>query len=155
MMQSLQSRYARKLNARLRRAGHLWQARFYGMALDDDHFRTAMVYVEQNPVRANLVPSPQSWPWSSTRAHLAGDAQTLLEFTTWRRHFDPARWKSILDLGLRDAALLDRIREATRLGRPLGSDSFLEQLEARFQLRFPPRTGQPPVKKRACLAAAS
>jgi len=44
-------RYAQYSNRLHGRSGHLWQNRFSPCALEGDHYWTAMVYVEQNPVR--------------------------------------------------------------------------------------------------------
>ena len=70
LLQRVHSEYARALHLRLRRVGHLWQARFASVPLDESHFWAAMVYVEQNPVRAHMVEHPWDWSWSSARAHL-------------------------------------------------------------------------------------
>jgi len=39
-------------------------------------------------------------------------------------------WEEALELGFREAVLVERIREATRTGRPLGSEVFTRSLEA-------------------------
>ena len=41
--------------------------------MDEAHLLTAVRYVALNPVRARLVARAQDWPWSSVRAHLAGE----------------------------------------------------------------------------------
>jgi putative transposase len=128
-LQRVQSDYARALHTRIGRVGHLWQARFRSAAMDDEHLWNAMVYVERNPVRAGLVPAPENWPWSSANAHLHGDDGGWLDFSKWRQHFDPTEWKHCLQLGLTDAALLERIRERTHFGWPLASEAFLDGLE--------------------------
>jgi hypothetical protein len=35
---------------------------------DEHHFRRAMEYIHQNPVKAGLVNNPGDWPWSSANA---------------------------------------------------------------------------------------
>lgn len=37
-----------------------------------------MRYVSLNPVRARLAMQAQDWPWSSVRAHLAGEDDGLV-----------------------------------------------------------------------------
>jgi putative transposase len=64
--------YTGYINARLRVTGHLWQGRFSSVAMDEAHFVTALRYVALNPVRAQLVAKAHDWPWSSTRALMAG-----------------------------------------------------------------------------------
>ena len=134
-MQRVHSEYARLLHDRLERSGHLWQARYYSVALDESHFWAAMVYVEQNPARAGLVEHPTEWAWSSARAHAGGSNGGMLDLEKWRESYTPERWSLRLELGLRDAALAERIREATVTGRPLGDEDFLERLQANCEAK--------------------
>ena len=53
--------------------GHLFDDRYASVAMDEAHLLTAVRYVALNPVRARLVARAQDWPWSSVRAHLAGE----------------------------------------------------------------------------------
>jgi putative transposase len=111
--------------------GHLWQNRFYSIPLDEDHFWRALRYIELNPVRAGLVRYAWDWPWSSARAHVTGvDDTGLLNMDLWRIRFDGSKWKEFLQEGLNSKAEIERIRLATRTGRPLGSEDFIRQLEA-------------------------
>lgn len=133
-MQRLHSEYARATHVRLRRVGHLWQARYYSTPLDEEHFWAAMLYVEHNPVRAGLCERAEDWRWTSARAHLAGTDGGLLDLIPWRERHTPESWKRCLDMGLRNAALFERIREATVSGRPAGGEAFLDRLEQEFRL---------------------
>jgi putative transposase len=113
----------------LRRTGHLWQARFHSV---EKHFWAAMLYIEQNPVRAGLVQHAAEWAWSSARAHLGLEANTLLDLLPWRTRFDASRWNEWLSGGERDAVVEQRIRSATLCGVPLGDEQFRNGLKARF-----------------------
>lgn len=64
--------YTGYINARQRWTGHLWQGGFSSVAMDEPHFVTALRYVALDPLRARLATRAQDWPWSSARAHLAG-----------------------------------------------------------------------------------
>jgi len=146
----LHSEYALALHGRLRRVGHLWQARYYSTPLDEEHFWATMLYVEQNPFRAGLVQQSEDWKWSSARAHLAGSDNGLLDLVRWRKRFTPEEWKCVLDKGLANAALLERIRSATTTGRPLGDEAFIKALEIRLGRRIiPAPVGRPPKKPAA------
>ena len=131
-MQRIDSEYARALHLHLRRVGHLWQARFHSVAMDDQHFRAGMVYVERNPLRAGLVEKVEDWRWSSARAHLGLADPGLLDLVGWRREFDVSRWKRYLEAGLNEAYWEDRIREATLSGKPVGTEEFVESVRARL-----------------------
>ena len=76
----------------------------------------------------------EAWPWSSARELLGEASRGLVDLVGWRARHTPESWKLRLELGLRNAALLERIREGTRLGRPLGSAEFLERIEAEFRV---------------------
>ncbi len=132
LFQRVHSDYARAVHLRLRRTGHLWQARYHSVPLDEEHFWASMVYVEQNPLRAGLVGDPAQWRWSSATAHLSGVKCPFLDLVVWREQHTPESWKRCLDLGLHDAALFERIREGTLTGRPIGSEDFLKRLELEF-----------------------
>jgi putative transposase len=140
MLQRVHGEYARGVHLRLRRVGHLWQARFNSVPLDEPHFWAAMVYVEQNPVRARLVEHAWDWSWSSAQAHTKDCEEGWLDLARWRSQHTPGSWTRRLELGVADHAMLERIREATLHGRPLGDDSFLQQIERDFNIR--PRRGK-------------
>ncbi len=132
LFQRVHSDYARAVHLRLRRTGHLWQARYHSVPLDEEHFCASMVYVEQNPLRAGLVGDPVQWRWSSASAHLGGVTGSFLDLVAWREQHTPESWKRCLDMGLHGAALFERIREGTLTGRPIGSEEFLKRLELEF-----------------------
>jgi putative transposase len=63
----------------MRVTGHLFQARFSSVVMDEDHLMAVARYVTPNPVRARLVATPEDWPWSSVGAHLARRDEGLVE----------------------------------------------------------------------------
>ncbi len=122
--------YARWLHVRLRQVGHLWQNRFYSCPLEEPHLWEAVRYVELNPVGAGLAGQAWEWPWSSAMAHIRGeDEWGLIDLEWWRRQQDSELWRLALVSGFDEAEIRQRLREATRTGRPLGSDNFVEGLE--------------------------
>jgi len=65
-MQQLEGRYAQYSNWRHGRVGHLFQARFKGVLIENDiHLFTAFWYVAMNPVVARFVARAEDWKWSS------------------------------------------------------------------------------------------
>jgi len=93
--------------------------------MDENHFWAALLYVEQNPARARLVEHSEQWKWSSTQARLKGEDAGLLDLVPWRARHTHETWKLCLDKGLHDAALIERIRDATQRGQPLGDEAFV------------------------------
>ncbi len=78
-MQRLHGTYARELNDRRGRSGHVFQGRF-GSALlrTDAHLLTTVAYIAANPVEAGLCRSPEQWPWGSHAVALTGAGPTWL-----------------------------------------------------------------------------
>lgn len=129
--------YARHVHARTGRTGHLWQARFHSCLLDDAHLRTAIRYVELNPVRAGLVPHAEAYPWSSARAHLTGCPCSILD-DDCPVDDTPDEWRQFLADGLTDEQLT-ALRNATRTGRPAANRDVLRELERATGISLLPR----------------
>ena len=121
-------RYTNFINARGRWTGHLFQSRFASVAMDESHLRYAVSYVSLNPVRARLVSRAEEWAWSSVRAHLAGEDDSLVSV---RPVLD--RWPTFQDLLLEDhEEKFTSLRGAEGIGRPLGTADFVTGLERRL-----------------------
>ncbi len=124
-------RYTNFVNGRGRWTDHLFQRRFGSVVMDDAHLAAAALYVALNPVRARLVRRALDWPWSSVRAHLAGEDDELVSV---RPLLD-----RVPDLGERlqsserDAGAWETSFSALRLaegtGRPVGAPDFVADLE--------------------------
>ena len=117
--------YAQKINKRESWQGHLWQARFYSVVMDERHTFAAIKYVEQNPVRAGLCARADQWPWSSAYSQIPPghdliDGKALSDICP-----------SLQSLGDNDECpeLDDKLRSHTRSGRPFGDDDFVNMLE--------------------------
>lgn len=146
--------YSRWFNIKHHRTGHLWQNRFYSCPLDLSHLAHAMRYAELNPVRAELCASPLEYQWSSARAHCGlASATPWLDTAQWSARYNPQQWQEVLALDFRLAGDLDRLRTATRTGRPYGSDAFIAQLEQELDRRlFPAKRGRKPKTESASTA---
>jgi REP element-mobilizing transposase RayT len=68
VLHSWKSFTANKADALIGRTGAFWYDDFFDRYMrDEDHLERTIGYVEQNPVKANLVDSAEKWPWSSAR----------------------------------------------------------------------------------------
>jgi putative transposase len=147
-------RYAQYSNSLLQRSGHFWQNRFYSCALDDAHLWAALRYVERNPVRAGLRATSEDWTWSSGAVHIGRQAAPQwLDLAPWRSRFTAREWRDYLGaetFGEAEAAL----RIGTYSGRPLGSDTFVERMEAVLGRRLRARKGGRPKADSALAAGA-
>jgi putative transposase len=74
-MKTLAIRYVGYYNRRYDRTGNLWGGRYRAFHIEDERYwLTCLRYIEQNPVRAGLVRSPEEYQWSSYCAHAFGKA---------------------------------------------------------------------------------
>lgn len=67
---ALASTYARSINYRNGRVGHLFERRYRASLVQQDSYLFEVVrYIHLNPVRAHIVESPSGYPWSSHHAY--------------------------------------------------------------------------------------
>ena len=60
-------------NCLLKRTGDFWQAEYFDRYIrDEEHFRKAVRYIENNPVKAGRVKSPEEWIFGSA-SHRSAD----------------------------------------------------------------------------------
>ncbi|MBI2236469.1 MAG: transposase [Magnetospirillum sp.] len=119
-------RYAGHVHARMKRSGHFWQGRFGAVVMDEAHLAAALRYVAFNPVRAGLAERPQDWAWSSVHAHLAACDDGITATAPVLARFPD--FAAVIDRPP-EPAMLDALRRAETIGRPLGSPAFLTDLE--------------------------
>ena len=137
-------RYSLAINDREGWRGHLWQGRFASFPMDQAHLLAAARYVELNPVRAHLRRRPETHPWSSARAHLAGRDDALVTVAPLLSLVPD--WAGFLAAGL-EAEALDTLRGHERTGRPLGDTAFIGQLERQLDRPLARRRPGPKVKR--------
>ncbi len=100
-------------------------------------------YEDVNPVRARLRRHPETHPWSSARAHLAGRDDALVTVAPLLSLVPD--WAGFLAAGL-EAEALDTLRGHERTGRPLGDTAFIERLERQLDRPLAKRRPGPKVK---------
>ena len=141
LMQSLGRRYVQYANRQYRRTGSLWEGRYKSSVIQAENYLLAcMRYIELNPVRAGMVVDPGGYRWSSYRVnglaqpnprltphvlYLGLDADATRRCEAYRALFRPQL----------DAGAASEVREALRLGMPLGSEGFAEAICARLSIR--------------------
>ncbi|MBI3987652.1 MAG: transposase [Lentisphaerae bacterium] len=55
--------------------GPVWHREYWDRYMRDErHFRQAMEYIHENPVKAGLIEKAEDWPWSSARFFIPGNA---------------------------------------------------------------------------------
>ena len=127
-------RHSQYVSMRNEAAGHLWQGRFFSCLLDERHPYAGLRYVENNPVRAQIVKRAEDYPWSSAGGHgrvaaepvLSQDCYLFKEVKDWSKYLREQE----------DSCLVAGIRQNTKTGRPCGDDGFILRLEKLFGRRL-------------------
>jgi putative transposase len=122
-LSAVHRRYAGHIHARLKRTGHFWQGRFGCVAMDEAHLGVALRYVALNPVRAGMVERATDWPWSSVHAQLGRRDDGITCTDPVRAHHPD--FAALLAAGEEEEMVL-RLRQAERIGRPIGDAAFLD-----------------------------
>ena len=79
-MRQLNMNYAIYFNKKYRRVGHLWQGRFKSWYVTDEaYLYTLMLYIEQNPLKANMVKTLEAYPYSSYNYFFAKEIPECLK----------------------------------------------------------------------------
>lgn len=114
--QELKWRRTAYFNDRYQRNGPLWRERFKSQLIEDEaHLYACGRYIEENPVKANLVSQPEDRPHSSAAHYRLGSKDPLADPC----EFDPE-----------ENTPLPRIDpEMLEAGRATGSELFLLHLE--------------------------
>jgi putative transposase len=106
--------------------GAVYQGRYRWVAVQDGgHYDVARRYIQQNPVRAQLVGYPDAWPWSS-----ASREPLLARPTLAQGPLSSGRDQNPSD-PLLDGETAQRMRASLRSGRPFGNPQWGQALEAR------------------------
>ncbi len=143
IMQSLTVAHIRYYNEKYNRVGHVWQGRFKSPIVSDDkYFLKAMTYIEQNPLRANLVNQVRNYPWSSYKLNCSAERSSFVdreenEIFLQLGANDRDRinqYKQILDDNLKDSDV-EAIRKSTKYGTPYVSETFVNHIAKMLPLK--------------------
>ena len=124
---TLHMRYSQYFHRKKKLKGHLWQGRFFSCALDERHLRAAIRYVENNPVRAKIVDSPEKYIWSSTLGHMNRVTDPIVSID-YPIGVGAKDWLVFLGNEEDNEAIKD-IRKHTFTGRPCGDEGFAAGIE--------------------------
>lgn len=126
-MEWLEAAHAQRVRAFTRTVGngHVYQGRFKSFVVEsDEHLLTVLRYVEQNALRAGLVPVAEKWPWSSLRQRTQKVASSGWPALSPWPTLEPVDWMSFVNRPWLEEDL-NRIRESVRCGRPYGGPSWV------------------------------
>lgn len=153
MMQSLGRRYVRYFNAKHERTGTLWEGRYRSSLIGSDRYLlTCYRYIELNPVRADIVKRPGDYRWSSYHVNASGRALELItpHETYLSLGKTPAArlvaYRKLFSNAMSDDEL-KAIRDHVNQGRALGSEGFINRIEATLDRRVRLMASGRPRKK--------
>jgi putative transposase len=136
MMQSIGRIYVKYFNSTYGRSGTLWEGRYKAAIVDDERYLlTCMRYIELNPVRAQMVASPDEFPWSSYSANACGSEDTLVEPHPIYRGLGPSpatrrvAYRQLFGSSI-PADEMCNIRDATQHAWALGDTEFRGKIAA-------------------------
>jgi putative transposase len=147
LMRNLGQQYVQYVNRRYERSGTLWEGRYRSCLVESSEYVLACHrYIELNPVRAGMVPTPDAYRWSSHNGNTG-----LAENKLLTRHCEYEALS--LDDGSRRAAyrqffdhadepqFLEAIRESTNTGFPLIGEPLKARLAASGRQLEPRKPG--------------
>jgi putative transposase len=138
--------YTQYLNRKFRQSGRVWQNRFFSCVVENEQYLWAVArYIERNPLKVELAESAETYRWSSAKAHLTESDDAELRLTSWLSPSERADYSAFVQT--ENGEMDDAIRKATRTGRPVGSESFVDMLESRLNCSLRPRKAGRPRKK--------
>jgi putative transposase len=153
MMKTLGERYVQYVNRRYDRTGSLWEGRYRSCLVQEESYLIACQrYIELNPVRAQMVPHPYHYPWSSYRRNAHGEPDSVI---TPHPIYDvlgpgPAACESAyrhLFTSELPTRLLNKVRRAAHGNYALGNKAFTDQLAEILGRAVVPRQGGRPSRQ--------
>lgn len=121
-MQWLLTAHVRRYHRWHESSGHVWQGRFKAFPIEQDaHLLTVLRYIEQNPVRAQLVARAEDWRWSSARQWGTPVQRPRIDAGPVAR---PAPWLVWVNEPVKETEV-QRIRQSVNRGAPFGSEGWM------------------------------
>ena len=147
MMQALGRRYVRLFNDTHDRTGTLWEGRYKSCLIDSEGYLLACHrYIELNPVRARMCSDPLDYRWSSHSYYRRGVPNPIVTPHPMFESLGREGFDELFRAPLPDETV-QRIRENTHRGWALGSEAFLDRMEAALGRSVrPPKRGRPFAK---------
>ncbi len=145
LMRWVASQYARSINRKKSRSGHLFERRYRAMLVQTDSYLLELVrYIHRNPLRAEIVNDLREYTWSSHAAYLGLVRRQWLTTEWVLSHLgsteDQARkvYRKLMEVG--QPKQLDKLLEAgsAKDDRVLGDERFAESIENRIAV--PPQS---------------
>jgi len=149
MMKRLAGRQTRYVNKHEGRSGSLWDGRFKANSIQTDAYLLQCCrYVELNPVKTMMVRRVEDYPWSSYKAKVGLERNSLLDRDP--HYLGLARpeeqYRQFVEQGITAKEQLF-IQQRVQQNALTGSAAFVDEIEKRTSLRIEYRAlGRPKNK---------
>ncbi len=146
-MQGISLCYTQHFNRKYGRTGRLWECRYHSSVIEEDAYLWVVSrYIERNPVRAGMIEKAEDYKYSSAAAHLLGRDDNILKEAIFEEN-ERSQYIKFMNDSAGDGQT-DEIRSKTKLGHPLGSADFIDQIAKKVgrDLTFRPK-GRPRMKE--------
>lgn len=153
LMKHLGQRYVQYVNRTYQRSGSLWEGRFRScLTQSEEYVLMCYRYIELNPVRANMVPHPRDYRWSSFLSNAEGRQDCMLTAHPEYLRLGCAELERQIAYSSLFRARLDpeglrAIRAATNGNFVLGGQRFQQDMADQLQRRVTPGKSGRPVRK--------
>mgnify|MGYP000353068509 FL=1 len=135
-MQSIGRRYVRYFNKEYQRSGTLWEGRYKSSLVDSEAYLLQCYrYIEDHPVRSNIVSAANQHQWSSYHHNALGETDPLItehdNYTQIATTEDARKnvYSSLFKTAL-DSETTSLITSSVEKGEVLGSDRFHQSIES-------------------------
>lgn len=126
IMQYINTAYTIYYNVKHKRCGHLFQGRFKSIIVESDsYFLDLTRYIHLNPLRANIVESPEAYRWSSYNAYIADETDNFIDKDKVKELLlmDKAAYRQFVLEGIKQP---QEIFKNVYAGFILGGDKFIK-----------------------------
>jgi putative transposase len=154
LMKTLTGTYARYINSKYNRTGALYEGRFKAALVQyETYFMNCLRYIDLNPIRANLVKSPELYPWSSYNFNTRAEPSKILDYHSLYlcggKGIEECRikYKEFVQSQPEEKSIVKLIRDRTNKGGVIGTDNFIEELKLKKGIDRTCYTPGRPVKK--------
>ncbi|OGP96037.1 MAG: addiction module toxin RelE [Deltaproteobacteria bacterium RBG_16_47_11] len=147
-MRQLNGIYTMRFNKRHQRAGHVFQGRYRAILIQkESHFLEVCRYVLLNPVRANMIKTPEGWRWSSYRGTVRKERPhpcltvdwILGQFRTRKREAE-RKFKEFVYDGIGGEPIWKEVKNQSLLGGPDFVDQLVEYLRGHEEIKEIPKS---------------
>ena len=113
--------------------GHLYQGTYKSFPVETNEYVTALIlYVEQNPLRANMVKRAEDWQWSSLYRRTKGTTKEKKLLAPLPVDL-PHNYLRVVN-ERHDEDALDEIRHALQKSAPYGSEKWTAKMVERYHM---------------------